>query len=51
MAFGIERWLYAIASRHGCDPAAWPDPVAAVRRAAAALAAADARMLTEVGQA
>jgi seryl-tRNA synthetase len=51
VAFGIERWLYAIASRHGCDPAAWPDPVAAVRRAAAALAAADARVLTKVGQA
>jgi seryl-tRNA synthetase len=50
VAFGIERWLYAIASRHGCDPAAWPDPVAAVRRATGPLATADTRMLTEVGQ-
>lgn len=24
VAFGIERWLYAITDRHGMDPASWP---------------------------
>lgn len=36
LAFGIERWLFALVDRHGPDPANWPDlPVAAstVRRA------------------
>jgi seryl-tRNA synthetase len=37
VAFGIERWLHAIACRHGTDPAAWPDPAAAARRVAATL--------------
>lgn len=26
IAFGIERWLFALVRRHGTDPAAWPDP-------------------------
>ncbi|AXG79862.1 class-II aminoacyl-tRNA synthetase family protein [Streptomyces paludis] len=30
VAFGIERWLYAVLDRWGTDPAAWPDPLAAV---------------------
>ncbi len=25
MAFGIERWLFAITDRHGTDPTAWPN--------------------------
>lgn len=33
LAFGLERWLYAIADRHGVDPAGWPDVPAAARRA------------------
>lgn len=33
IAFGIERWLFAITDHYGTDPAQWPDPVAAVRRA------------------
>jgi seryl-tRNA synthetase len=24
-AFGLERWIYAVFSQLGCDPAAWPD--------------------------
>jgi hypothetical protein len=24
VAFGLERWMYAIVARHGTDPAAWP---------------------------
>jgi len=24
VAFGLERWIWAIARRHGCDVAAWP---------------------------
>jgi seryl-tRNA synthetase len=26
LAFGIERWLFAIVDRHGTDPARWPSP-------------------------
>ena len=34
VAFGIERWLFALTDRHGTDPANWPDlPAAAVRAA------------------
>lgn len=29
LAFGIERWLYAITDRHGLDPASWPSPAEA----------------------
>ncbi|MEO3786717.1 aminoacyl--tRNA ligase-related protein [Actinocorallia sp. B10E7] len=25
LAFGVERWLYALTDRHGEDPARWPD--------------------------
>ncbi|OSC41578.1 hypothetical protein [Mycobacterium decipiens] len=25
LAFGIERWLFAITDRHGMDPSSWPD--------------------------
>ena len=25
IAFGIERWIYAILQRYGADPAGWPD--------------------------
>jgi hypothetical protein len=25
LAFGIERWLYALTDRHGPDPGGWPD--------------------------
>ncbi|MDJ0345780.1 hypothetical protein QMK19_34880 [Streptomyces sp. H10-C2] len=34
VAFGIERWLWAISDRHGLDPASWPaleDAAATVR--------------------
>jgi seryl-tRNA synthetase len=24
VAFGVERWMYAVADRHGLDPANWP---------------------------
>ena len=37
LAFGIERWLYALTDRHGPDPAAWPDVTAAAATAAAAI--------------
>jgi len=30
VAFGLERWLYAVVATFGPDPAAWPDPMAAV---------------------
>lgn len=34
VAFGIERWLFALTDRHGTDPVNWPDlPAAAVRAA------------------
>ena len=36
VAFGLERWLYAITRRHGADPAGWPDPAAAATRAVSA---------------
>lgn len=29
IAFGIERWLFALTHRHGPDPAGWPDVPAA----------------------
>ncbi len=29
LAFGIERWLWAITDRHGLDPSAWPSPAQA----------------------
>ncbi|WP_405163143.1 hypothetical protein OG203_43940 [Nocardia sp. NBC_01499] len=37
LAFGLERWLFAITARHGNDPAAWPDPIAAATAVAAEL--------------
>jgi hypothetical protein len=33
VAFGIERWLFAIVDRHGLDPSGWPDLRAAVHGA------------------
>lgn len=30
VAFGIERWLYALLDRWGTNPADWPDPLAAL---------------------
>jgi len=38
LAFGIERWLYAITDRHGTEPATWPDITAAAATAASASA-------------
>lgn len=35
VAFGIERWLYAVTRRHGADPAGWPDVTAAALRVVA----------------
>jgi hypothetical protein len=32
VAFGLERWLFALVDRHGPDPAGWPDVVAAAAR-------------------
>lgn len=29
LAFGLERWLYALVDRHGPEPDGWPDLVAA----------------------
>jgi len=29
VAFGLERWLFAVTDRHGLEPARWPDLVAA----------------------
>ncbi|MEV4416882.1 hypothetical protein [Catellatospora sp. NPDC049609] len=26
LAFGLERWLWAVTDRHGLDPASWPKP-------------------------
>lgn len=40
LAFGLERWLYALCSRHGEDPANWPSVAAAARRAVAGGSAA-----------
>lgn len=41
VAFGIERWLYALTHRHGPDPAGWPHVPAAARRAAATVRTQD----------
>ncbi|WP_290062219.1 hypothetical protein [Amycolatopsis solani] len=35
VAFGLERWLYALTDRYGPAPAGWPDVVAAARRVTA----------------
>jgi seryl-tRNA synthetase len=35
LAFGVERWLYALSSRYGEDPAGWPSVAAAASRAVA----------------
>ncbi|MCP2322070.1 hypothetical protein HDA40_000577 [Hamadaea flava] len=35
VAFGLERWLYALVDRHGTDPGSWPDLVAAAEQAVA----------------
>lgn len=35
LAFGIERWLYALVDRHGTEPGGWPDLLAAAGQAAA----------------
>lgn len=32
VAFGVERWLYALTDRWGADPAGWPDVTAAAER-------------------
>ncbi|WP_438297468.1 hypothetical protein [Streptomyces sp. HUAS TT7] len=37
LAFGIERWLFALVDRHGTDPAAWPDVERAATEVCAAL--------------
>ncbi len=37
LAFGIERWLFAITDRHGVDPASWPRPEEAAQKARARL--------------
>jgi hypothetical protein len=49
LAFGLERWLFALTDRHGPDPAAWPDVTAAAAAAAttdAATTDADAAATT-----
>ena len=35
LAFGLERWLFAVTTRHGDNPASWPDVVAAAEKVAA----------------
>lgn len=35
LAFGLERWLFALSSRYGEDPADWPSVAEAARRAVA----------------
>lgn len=35
LAFGVERWLFALTDRHGPDPASWPDVTAAAAQAVA----------------
>lgn len=40
LAFGLERWLYALCSRYGEDPAGWPSVADAARRAVAGSGAA-----------
>ncbi|MFJ8314151.1 MULTISPECIES: hypothetical protein [unclassified Streptomyces] len=37
LAFGVERWLFALVDRHGTDPASWPDVEQAATEARAAL--------------
>lgn len=38
LAFGIERWLFALTDRHGPEPTGWPDVTAAAATAAQAVA-------------
>jgi len=33
VAFGVERWIYAVASRYGSDASGWPEPFAVARAA------------------
>jgi len=33
VAFGLDRWLWALTDRHGVDPDRWPSPLAAARAA------------------
>lgn len=40
LAFGLERWLYALCSQYGEDPAHWPSVADAARRAVAGSGAA-----------
>lgn len=35
LAFGLERWLYALTSQHGDDPAGWPGVTEAAERVVA----------------
>ena len=35
LAFGLERWLYALTSQHGDDPACWPAVTEAAERVVA----------------
>ena len=32
LAFGVERWLFAITDRHGMDPESWPRPEEAAQK-------------------
>lgn len=32
LAFGLERWLFAITHRHGTDPRSWPQPEEAAQK-------------------
>lgn len=32
LAFGLERWLFAITDRHGTDPQSWPQPEEAAQK-------------------
>jgi hypothetical protein len=34
VAFGLDRWLFALTDRHGTDPSRWPSCLAAVERLA-----------------
>jgi seryl-tRNA synthetase len=42
VAFGLERWIYALTARFGEDPAGWPDLQEAAGRRAAAIRASRA---------
>ena len=42
VAFGVERWVYAVTRRHGPDPGNWPDFPLAAHRAAADISAPSA---------